>query len=141
MAFNTYDWVGKKQNNQEKIINTNTPPQLFFIREKIGDEVYICDEYSGGNHVRNHVEIKLPEDTHEKKIIKATYKIREWYPDTATWVDNPRIFNSIEEIDDAVAAGVVTTDLWGVWALSIYYDSDCRRYKIDSTAPWPPKAL
>jgi len=140
MEFNIYDWIGEKQNDEKKIINTNTPPQLFFIREEIGNDIYICDEYSGENHIRNHVKIKLEKDVYEKKEIKATYKIREYYPDTARFVDNPRVFNSIAEIEEAITNNEIKTPLYSIWKISIFCDSDCRALGIDPAAPWPPKA-
>lgn len=136
MEFNIYDWIGEKQNDEKKIINTNTPPQLFFIREEIGNDIYICDEYSGENHMRNHVKIKLEKDVYEKKEIKATYKIREFYPLAGEFVDNPKVYNTVQ---DAVTAGSLAP-AYAIWGISIICDSDCKAFGIDPAAPWPPKA-
>lgn len=128
--FALYDWVGLKK-EKEKLRVASQEQQLFFIREKNQDGSYVCDEYLGENHVRNHVITTLTEENYEKKDIKATYKIREYYPDTGTFVDNPTVFTSVDSI---------RTDAphYAIWGVSIVCDTDCKTLGIDPTAPWPP---
>lgn len=138
--FELYAFVGLKEEKKENIV-TNTSQRTYFIREILSDGMYLCDIYNGENLFEKHYIVKLPTNKYEIKKVKATYKIREFYQSTATWIDNPRVFGSITEIENAVTNGEVKTQFWEVWELSIYCDSSCKKFGIDPTAPWPPKAL
>lgn len=137
--FGIYAFVGLKEEKKENIA-TNISQRTYFIREVL-DTTYVCDVYSGEDLVEKHSIIKLSTDKYEIKKIKATYKIREYYPATATWVDRPQVFGSVVEIKNAVMNGEIKTQFWEIWGISIYCDSDCKKFGIDPTAPWPPKAI
>lgn len=132
MRFNLYTFVGLKEEKKENL-TPNLDQKTYFIREILADDTYICDVYDEEKHVSNHLKIKLSSEDYEKKDIKATYKIREYYPDTGTFVDNPTVFTSIESI---------RTDAprYAIWGVSIVCDTDCKTLGIDPAAPWPPKA-
>ena len=143
MPFQIYDFVGLKPNPNIKTVLRDifrTDKRLLFVREVLENDEYVCDVYAGENLVEKHYVITLPIDSYEKKDIKAIYTILEYYPSTATWIDNPRIFGSIAEIENAVTSGEVKTQFWQVWGVSIFCDSDCKKFGIDPAAPWPPKA-
>lgn len=144
MQFQLYDFIGLSPNQKLKTVIKEldkVDSRIFFIREILENGEYICDVYLGENLIEKHYITTLPIDSYEKKDIKATYKIREYYPTTATWIDNPRIFGSITEIENAVTNGEVTAQFWEVWGLSIYCNSDCKKFGIDPSAPWPPKTV
>lgn len=140
MTFKLYDFVGLNPNQKIKTIIKNLDQidnRVYFVREILENDVYICDVYDGENRVENHYEIKLDLENYEKKNIRATFKIREYYPDTGTFVDNPTVFTSIESV---LAAGA-RVPAFAIWNVSIVCDTDCKALGIDPTAPWPPKAV
>lgn len=140
MPFSIYDWVGIKKEKYKSVVNLDyeeSKQEVFFIREILGNDEYACDVYAGENLVEKHYVITLPIDSYEKKDVKATFKIREFYPLTGTFVDDPKVYNTIQ---DAVAAGSLAP-AFAIWGVSIICDADCRAFGIDPTAPWPPKAL
>jgi hypothetical protein len=134
--FEIYTFVGLKEEKKENIV-TNINQRTYFIREILSDGTYLCDIYNGENLIEKHYIVKLPTDKYEIKKIKATYKIREYYPLTATFVDNPKVYNTIQ---DAVSAGSLAP-AFAIWGVSIICDSDRRSLGIDPAAPWPPKAI
>jgi len=143
MPFKVYSWVGlkkEKYKNAGDIEYDDSVQQLFFVREILSNDEYVCDYYEGENHIRNHYIAQLNSENCENKEVKATFNIREYYPDTARFVDNPRVFNSIAEIEEAITNNEIKTPLYSIWKISIFCDSDCRALGIDPAAPWPPKA-
>lgn len=144
MQFQLYDFIGLSPNQKLKTVIKEldkVDSRIFFIREILENGEYICDVYLGENLIEKHYITTLPIDSYEKKDIKATFNIREYYPNTARFVDNPRVFNSIAEIEEAVANNEIKTTRYLIWKISIFCDVDCRTLTIDPAAPWPPKAV
>lgn len=139
MQFQLYDFIGLSPNQKLKTVIKEldkVDSKIFFIREILENGEYICDVYLGENLIEKHYITTLPIDSYEKKDIKATYKIREFHPLTGTFVDDPKVYNTIQ---DAVSAGSFAP-AFAIWGVSIICDSDCKALGIDPAAPWPPKA-
>ena len=140
MPFQLYDFVGLKPNPNIKTVLRDifrTDKRLFFVREVHDNDEYVCDVYVGENLVEKHYVTTLPIDSYEKKDVKATFKIREFHPLTGTFVDDPKVYNTIQ---DAVSAGSLAP-AFAIWGVSIICESDCKAFGIDPAAPWPPKAV
>lgn len=139
MPFSMYDWVGIKIEKYKSVVNLDydeNKQEVYFIREILGNDQYICDRYEGENHIEKHYRIKIDTENYEKKDIKATFKVREFHPLTGTFVDDPKVYNTIQ---DAVSAGSLAP-AFAIWGVSIICDSDCKAFGIDPAAPWPPRA-
>jgi len=137
MSFQLYDFVGLRSGQKLKTVVKELDKvdgRVFFIREIVGADEYACDVYRGENLTEKHFIKVLDLENYEKKKIRATFKIREFYPNTGTFVDNPTVFNGIDAIQ-------TDAPRYAIWSVSIVCDSDCKALGIDPAAPWPPKAI
>lgn len=136
--FQPYNFIEKKQ---EKIAFINrTQNTTFYFVHTITETELICDEFDR-KIVKNSVKIPLEQaENYQIKNVKSTFKIREYYPETAHFIDNPKVFNSITEIEEAVAKNEIKIFLYLIREVSVFCDMDCRTLTIDPAAPWPPKA-
>ncbi len=135
MPFQLYNFVGLKKNPNIKTIVREidkVDDRIYFVREILANNEYVCDVYDGENRITNHYVVTL-DDNYEKKNIRATFKIREYYPDTGIFIDNQTVFTSIEAIESDAPN-------YAIWGVSIVCDADCKALGIDPAAPWPPKA-
>lgn len=134
--FNLYDFIGLKHFKKSIIGQIFGSDTYYFIRE-ITDTQLICDEYKDEDILKNHIKIPLEKSgDYELKTVKSTFKIRTRKSGSAQFIDDPKIYNTIQEIVDSIPDGT----FWSVWKAEIICDVDCRRLNIDPSAPWPPKA-
>lgn len=137
--FKIYDFIESKQ-EKKATVNRAQNTTFYFIRG-ITETEFLCDEFDK-KIIKNSVKIPLTQaENYQIKQTKSAFKIREYYPDTAHFVDNPTVFNSIAEIGEAISKNEVKTPLYLVREVSVFCDMDCRTLTIDPTAPWPPKPV
>lgn len=134
MFFQVYSWVGlrpEKYKNAGGIEYDDSVQQVYFVREVLADDTYICDVYDGENHITSHYKAYLPQTEYEKKSVRALFRVTEYFPDRPQFNERTETFLAVEDI-------VTEAPHWMISKIIILCDSDCKALGIDPAAPWPP---